>query len=280
MIQDIFPRKYNNTYKEVPVKSDSHILVFHDKEVLVKLNDNSMEYPCYEEMKNELQATRYLFAIDNELYFLGTISQDMTLPEGFTWENINIFRNPVYGYQAFAGITAHQLYGWYRDNRICGRCGNPLEHSHAERMLFCKECNRPIYPQICPAVIVAISDGDKLLLTKYAAGNYKRYALVAGFNEIGESIEETVHREVMEEVGLKVKNLRYYKSQPWSFSGTLLFGFFAEVDGSNAIKMDREELSVAEWVDRADVPFGDAEISLTREMMTVFHDGGFDTVEV
>lgn len=259
------------------MQADSNILVFHDKEVLVKLNNNSMEYPCYEQMKKELQDIRYLFAIDDELYFLGTPSEDMILPEGFTWEDINIFRDAQYGYQAFAGITAHQLYGWYRDHRICSRCSSPLEHSHTERMLYCKECNHMIYPQICPAVIVAISDGDKLLLTKYAAGNYKRYALVAGFTEIGETIEETVHREVMEEVGLKVKNLRFYKSQPWSFTGTLLFGFFVEVDGSTAIKLDEQELSVAEWVDRKDVPHGDAEISLTREMMTVFYEGGFGT---
>lgn len=277
MIQDILPRRYNNTYNETPVQENSNIMLFRDKMVLVKKEDNKLVYPGYSQVKEQLKGVRYLFAIDGETYFLGNGADFMEIPEGFSWEEINIFRDAQYGYQAFAGITAHQLYGWYRDHRICSRCGSPLEHSHTERMLYCKECNHMIYPQICPAVIVAISDGDKLLLTKYAAGNYKRYALVAGFTEIGETIEETVHREVMEEVGLKVKNLRFYKSQPWSFTGTLLFGFFVEVDGNTAIKMDEQELSVAEWVDRKDVPHGDAEISLTREMMTVFYEGGFGT---
>ena len=80
-------------------------------------------------------------------------------------------------------------------------------------------------------------------MSKYAGRDYKKYALIAGFAEIGETIEETVQREVMEEVGLKVKNLRYYKSQPWSFSNTLLFGFFAELDGSAEITLDEEELA-------------------------------------
>ena len=84
------------------------------------------------------------------------------------------------------------------------------------------------------------------ILSKYEGRDLKQYALIAGFAEIGETIEETVHREVMEEVGLKVKNLRYYKSQPWSFSGTLLFGFFCDVDGDDTLTVDHKELSIAQ----------------------------------
>lgn len=95
-------------------------------------------------------------------------------------------------------------------------------HSQKERMMECPSCGNQEYPVLCPAVIVGITNGDKIILSKYEGRRFKRYALIAGFAEIGETIEETVHREVMEEVGLKVKNLRYYKSQPWSFSSTLL----------------------------------------------------------
>ena len=89
---------------------------------------------------------------------------------------------------------------------------------HKERMVHCECCGNMVYPKICPGIIVAVTNGDKLLLTKYAPapGRNANYALVAGFTEIGETLEETVQREVMEEVGLKVKNIRYYKSQPWS----------------------------------------------------------------
>lgn len=94
-----------------------------------------------------------------------------------------------------------------------------------------------VFPKISPAVIVAVTDNDRVLLTKYAGRTYKNYALVAGFNEAGETIEQTVRREVMEEVGLKVKNLKYYKSQPWGLSGSLLSGFFCELDGDDKITL-------------------------------------------
>ena len=110
-------------------------------------------------------------------------------------------------------------------------------------------------------------------MSKYTGRIYKNYALLAGFNEIGESIEETVSREVMEEVGLKVKNIRYYKSQPWSFSDTLLMGFFCDLDGEEEINLDREELAMAEWFDREKMPVEREDLSLTNDMMMAFKEG-------
>ena len=107
-------------------------------------------------------------------------------------------------------------------------------------------------------------------MTKYAGREYKRYALIAGFTEIGETAEETVQREVMEEVGIRVKNIRYYKSQPWGFDSNLLLGYFCELDGSGKIRLDEEELATAEWVDYRDIPDDPEGLSLTRAMMTAF----------
>jgi NAD+ diphosphatase len=137
-------------------------------------------------------------------------------------------------------------------------------------MLFCPDCGNMVYPKIAPAVIVGITDGDKILMTKYAGREYKKYSLVAGFCEIGEAAEDTVRREVMEEVGLKVKNIRYYKSQPWGFDSNLLMGFFADLDGVNEITRDETELAVAEWIERKDTVGMNDGISLTREMIDVF----------
>ena len=137
----------------------------------------------------------------------------------------------------------------------------------------CDACRLTEYPKICPAVIVGVTEGDRLLLTRYAGGDYRKYALIAGFTEIGESVEETVRREVMEEVGLRVRNIRYYKSQPWSYTSTLLMGFFCEVDGADEIHLDRMELSEAKWCTREEIPEDDG-VSLTREMMRVFKEGG------
>ena len=126
---------------------------------------------------------------------------------------------------------------------------------------------------ISPAVIVAITNGDSILLSKYADREYKKYALIAGFTEVGETVEETIQREVMEEVGLNVKNIRYYKSQPWSFTGSLLLGFFCDVDGDDTIHMDSNELSIAKWVKREEISDLDSDISLTNEMITQFRLG-------
>lgn len=148
-----------------------------------------------------------------------------------------------------------------------------MKHDVKERMMFCEACHQVEYPKICPAVIVGVTDGNRLLLTKYAGRKFKKYALVAGFAEIGETIEETVRREVMEEVGLEVKNITYYKSQPWSFTDTLLFGFYCEVDGSSEIVLDEEELSVAEWFEREKIPVTEKTVSLTNEMILNFKYG-------
>ena len=109
-------------------------------------------------------------------------------------------------------------------------------------------------------------------MSKYAGREYKKYALIAGYAEIGETIEETVKREVMEEVGLKVKNIRFYKSQPWSFTDTLLLGFFADLDGEDKITLDKEELALAEWFEREDIPITERNISLTNEMILYFKE--------
>jgi NAD+ diphosphatase len=127
-----------------------------------------------------------------------------------------------------------------------------------------------IFPKIAPAVIVGVVDGDKILMSKYADREYKKYALIAGFTEFGETAEQTVCREVWEEVGLRVKHIKYYKSQPWGIDSNLLLGYFAELDGRADILLDRQELALAEWFDRREMPAHDDGISLTREMMGFF----------
>ena len=122
-------------------------------------------------------------------------------------------------------------------------------------------------------VIVAVTDGDRLLLSRYAGRSYTSYALLAGYAEIGETMEQAAAREVMEEVGVRIKNLRYYKSQPWGVDGNILMGFFCDLDGDSTIHLDRTELSHAGWYDRRSLPIGDDGFSLTREMIRVFSEG-------
>lgn len=177
-------------------------------------------------------------------------------------------------HRAFAGLVGYTYHTWYDTRRFCGRCGTPLVHDEIERMMRCPQCGLMEFPKLFPAVIVGIVDKqhDRVLVSRYANREYKRYALIAGFSEMGETVEQTVHREVMEEVGLHVKNLRYYKSQPWPPSSSLLFGFFCELDGENSITLDEHELEHAEWLPREDLPREDANYSLTRDMMQVLRE--------
>lgn len=216
----------------------------------------------------------YLFTIDTIDYFL--LSENaVVLPEGYELMNLKQIRRDAYQpkFLVYASTVALQLANWYRDNVYCGRCGHKTVLSKAERAIKCPHCGRTIYPRIVPAVIVAVTKGDKILLTKYSGRKYAYYALIAGFTEIGETMEETVHREVMEEVGLKVKNLRYYKSQPWGIVDDILMGYYCDVDGDDTIKLDTNELKEGVWVDRSEIPGQPDNFSLTNEMMMMFRAG-------
>ena len=142
--------------------------------------------------------------------------------------------------------------------------------SENERAGVVVKCGQIIYPTISPAVTVAITNEDKILLAKNAHGNFKKFALVAGFVEVGESFEETVKREVMEEVGLKVKNIRYYKSQPWAFSDTEMIGFFVELDGDDTVTIQESEIAEARWFSREELADGLSQVSLSYEMIEEF----------
>lgn len=286
MIQDIFPTRFENQYQQKRPRAGSRMMIFGENRILVKKGE-PLSFPTYEllagwcrQAGTGLPGMVYLFSMKDGMdadaetdYFLTELPGEVQ-PPAEEYEYVQMFdvrgRKPKE--QVLAAATAWHLFVWYRDNRYCGRCGKPLVHSDKLRMLFCPDCGNQVFPKIAPAVIVGVMDGERILMTTYANREYKRYALIAGFTEIGETAEETVRREVMEEVGLKVKNIRYYKSQPWGFDSNLLLGYFCELDGTGDIRLDEEELATAEWVHCRDIPDDVEGLSLTREMMTVFRD--------
>lgn len=280
MIQDIAPRKYEVTYQNKQPGQEDTVLLCSGRCVLMRRDGDRIIFPKKKEITEENICFRYLFSVGGEAYYLGLLSEDMLLEGGrricmgnsvYRLEDCEIFRTAAPRHRAFAGITGHQLYEWYQSHRYCGHCGVEMRHSDSERMMQCPKCGRTYYPQISPAVIVGILHNGKLLMSKYAGRRYTRFALIAGFCETGEAVEDTVRREVMEEVGLKVKNLRYYKSQPWPFSSSLLMGFFCELDGDDeTITLEKEELSMAGFYEPEEVPADEEKVALTWEMMTVF----------
>ena len=273
MIQDIAPHQYNNAYSHNAATADSPVFCFQDKELLLKHTlDEDLALPRVRDLQLTPDHLLFAFDLDQVDYYL-LIDDGVQAPEEFTYQPLSMLRQAHPQHLAFACATAASLYRWYRNNRYCGACGHRTSLSQVERALVCPDCGNTIYPKICPAVITAVTDGDRLLLTRYAGRAYKRYALVAGFNELGESIEDTVRREVMEETGLKVKNLRFYKSQPWVFTDSLLMGFFVDLDGSDQVKLQEDELCEGTWFHRDEVPEDHSNISLPSEMIELFRQG-------
>ncbi|MDY3796044.1 MAG: NAD(+) diphosphatase [Agathobacter sp.] len=275
MIQDIAPHNLDIVYRDELPNSKSRIIFMSGNKIYVKENNTEIDFPMYIDTNLFGHDIQYLFLLDGTSYFRCHIEKMEQLQTLYaagdgTWKTRHELRVSRPKELTFVALTAMHLDGWYEKNKYCGACGAKTVYDKKERMLRCPCCNNMIYPRINPAVIVAVTNGDKLLLTKYRDREYKKYALVAGFTEIGESFEETVRREVMEETGLKVKNIRYYKSQPWALSDNILAGYFCEVDGDTDIKMDKDELSVAEWVAKEDIPNIIEELSLTNEMIQKF----------
>ncbi len=291
MFLDIAPLKFYNQFAIKTPKAGDLIFIFKDgNPLLYRQNtqdnlDTQLIIPTYEIIAKffpkAVKTAVYLCAADETCGFLidseaieAESQKNLEELQDFALETLRFFRGISPVWHGFMAVTASHLNQWYRYNKFCGGCGTKMIPSEKERAMVCPCCSFTDYPKICPAVIVAIKHGDHILLTKYANRAFTRYALIAGFCEIGETVEQTIHREVLEEVGVRVKNLTYYKSQPWGFSESLLMGFFAELDGADDITLDQNELEVGEWVHRSHIP-DDTEnsLSLTYTMMQAFKSG-------
>ena len=272
MIQDLDKYCFYNQYdKKTFPQSTDYVLVFKDKEVLVKqAEDGALQLPkAYAFNQDSLI---YLFKIDNTAFFLSPDCN--TQVESFAFKSVQIFRNDNPRHLCFAIACAYHLYTWYQRTKFCGACSHKLELSATQRAMVCKHCGQIYFPTIAPAVIVAITDGDKVVVTRYKDRPYRGIALIAGFCEFGESVEQTAAREAMEEVGLKIKDLKYFGSQPWGTDSNLLIGFMAKVDGSTTIIRDEGELSEAMWIERDKIEKIDSDISLTKTMINYFKEHG------
>lgn len=149
--------------------------------------------------------------------------------------------------------TAVQVFQWWRDHQFCGRCGSATDPHPQERAKWCQSCGIPWYPRLAPCVIVLIRRDDRMLLARSSRTKLYFFSLIAGFVEPGESIEGAVAREVKEETGLDVTNIRYQSSQPWPFPHQLMLGFFADYAGGDLV-LQEDELAEAGWYEPGALP--------------------------
>jgi NAD+ diphosphatase len=172
-----------------------------------------------------------------------------------------------------AAGRAVQLVDWARNHRFCGRCGGTTEESPGERARRCPECGLLAFPRLAPAVITLVEREDgRALLARNARWPNGMFSCLAGFVEPGESIEAAVQREIFEEVGIEVDNLRYYRSQPWPFPHSLMLGFHAR-HRSGEIACDGEEIAEARWFAPDDLPDLPGRISIARWLIDAWMNG-------
>ncbi|MBE6955811.1 MAG: NAD(+) diphosphatase [Ruminococcaceae bacterium] len=270
MLQEIAPHIYHNEYRPAEPKATDPAILWRDGKIAMQLCEGGVCLPQVAQV--ESSAWQYLFCIDETDYFL--CMEDVLCPEGFEWLPSRGVDDSIPQHASFALAVAASLARWYSGRRFCGACGERMQHSDKERAMVCPACGKIVYPTISPAVIVGVADGEKLLLTRYAGRPFNRYALVAGFNEIGEGIEATVKREVKEETGLDVGDLRFFASQPWCFSDSLLMGFYCRLTGENRIVLQEDELAEARWFTREELPENHSRLSLTGNMIEFFRENG------
>lgn len=191
---------------------------------------------------------------------------------GLRYQTVQIFREMSCDDAALL-TSAWHLWTWYDHHRFCGVCASPLRPCATERALVCPACSNLVFPAIAPAVIVAVTHGDRILLAKSARSPAARYALISGYVEVGETLEHAVRREVAEEVGLKLGAVRYLGDQPWGISGSHMFAFHAQAQSDGPIVCQASEIAHAHWVARDALQPGAPSMSIAFALMERFRQG-------
>ena len=169
-----------------------------------------------------------------------------TVPDGFAAVDLRDWMERVDPAFFYLAGRARQVVDWHRNHRFCGRCGAATRDHEADRAKQCPNCGLLNYPRLSPSIIVLVRRGDEMLLARNARWRHGMFSTIAGFVEPGESIEQAVHREVREEVGLEISGLRYMGSQPWPFPNSLMLGFHADYAGGDIVCQE-DEIDEARW---------------------------------
>ena len=246
------------------VVSDSEILCINTQHPWRPLNQDEWRWCGLEPL-----STHYLGDLAGTPVFAQEVHPDASEPEGYAFDSLWSFlmtvTQPVFH---LLGL-ARQVIDWHRHHQHCGTCGEVTTTLTADRSRKCEHCNISYYPRLSPSIIVLVNKGEELLLARNVNARNNFYSTLAGFVEPGESIEGTVHREVFEEVCIKVKNLKYYNSQSWPFPNSLMLGFHAEY-GSGEINIQEDEIADAQWFHYTQLPNKPAMMSISGWLIDDF----------
>ncbi|HSW57232.1 MAG TPA: NAD(+) diphosphatase [Dehalococcoidales bacterium] len=263
----------------VPAKTPSeeghgpaYWLAFSSSRLLVHTDTHGFSLPYVgglEELNLSAVRVRFLGTFRQRPCYAAELSDENQAPNNFTFTDLRSFYSGADEDVFLLAGRSYQIILWEKTNHYCGRCGHLTETAQAEWAKICPSCKSLSYPHIAPAVIVGVLKDNQILLTRYSRSRVNMHTIIAGFLEPGETLEECVRREVLEEVGIKVKNIRYFGSQPWPFPNSVMIGFTAEYE-SGEIKPDGTEIAEAGWYSAGSTPVIPPKMSISREIIDWF----------
>ncbi len=254
------------------IKDDSLWFLIHEQKIIVFSDDGKLSIPEYKTLtENNISSEdiQYMGLYNNTPCYAADITSTDNLPECCSIHPpLTLLDEIGIDFVRLAGL-ANQYINWNRNHRFCGKCGKFTENKDDERAKVCPSCGQIYYPRLSPAIIVAVLKDDKLLMASSPRFPSKFYSVLAGFVEPGETLEECVRREVFEEVGIKIKNIKYFGSQPWPFPDSLMVGFTADYDSGEFV-IDEKEISDAGWFKKDEIPRIPPSISIARKLIDWF----------
>lgn len=228
--------------------------VFSGARLMVKSKDRAVSVPQTSDLPCDFDNSLYIGALNGEPCFATELPENAVSSNGLKFVGLrNLFGRLGDEFHRIAGISLHLL-NWEKKHRFCGGCGSPTENKGNERAKICPECGQMDFPTMSPAIIVSIVKENRILLARSNRfPNSKMYSVLAGYQEPGETLEQCVEREIMEETGIRVKNIRYFGSQHWPYSEASMIGFTAEYAGGE-IAIDGDEIAEADWFAADNLP--------------------------
>jgi NAD+ diphosphatase len=246
--------------------------IFQENKLLIYQSPESVTLPFLIDL-NELGLIvirqNYLGQLDNRLCYAAEVAEGTIPPAGMVFEGLRQVYGRLDEDLFWIAARAVQIIDWDRTHQFCGRCGVPLRTKSDERAKVCPQCGLLHFPRLAPAIIVLVERGNQLLLARSRHFMPGMYSVLAGFVEPGESLEEAVVREVKEEVGIEIKDIKYFGSQPWPFPHSLMIGFTAAYAGGE-ISLDDKEIEDAGWFTVEKLPRIPGKISIARKLIDGF----------
>lgn len=246
--------------------------VFRNGGLMVQIEEHSATVPLTADITAiNLEPIRqqYLGHLNGRHCYSAEVPGEMEAPEGWTFQGLRRLFGLLPEEMFWAAGRAIQIVAWDRDHQYCGRCATPTETIPTERAKQCPNCGLHSYPRLSPAIIVLIERGNEILLARSHRHPPDRFSVLAGFVEPGETLEEATAREIYEEVGIRVKNIRYFGSQPWPFPNSLMIGFTCEYAGGDIV-LEEAEMAEAGWFTVDTLPRIPGSISISRQLIDWF----------